>query len=93
MSLANQLALFESANAFDERAKQGGDVGSALVLLQIGVALKFSPLRLAKGELELIPPKSEKWREDVLMPSGWDARFTCLLLGRSRGRGKGGSDG
>ena len=66
MSLANQLALFESANAFDERAKQGGDVGSALVLLQIGVALKFSPLRLAKGELELIPPKSEKWREDVL---------------------------
>lgn len=66
MGLANQLAIFESANAFDERAKQGGDVGSALVLVQIGTALKFCPLRLAKGELELIPPKSEKWREDVL---------------------------
>ena len=66
MSLANQLALFESANAFDERTKQGGDVGSALVLLQIGVVLKPCPLRLARGKLELIPPKSEKWREDVL---------------------------
>jgi len=65
MSLANQLALFKSTNVFDERAKQGEDVGSVLVLLQIGVALKFSPLHLAKGKLELIPRKSEKWREDV----------------------------
>lgn len=58
--------MFECANAFDERAKRGGDVGSALVLLQLGGALKFSPMRLAKGELELIPPRSEKWREEVL---------------------------
>ena len=66
MTLAKQPTVFECANAFDERAKQGGDVGSALVLVQLGGALKFSPVRLAKGELELIPPKSEKWREDVL---------------------------
>ena len=66
MTLAKQPTLFECANAFDKRAKQGGDVGSALVLLELGGALKFSPIRLAKGELELIPPKSEKWREDVL---------------------------
>ena len=42
------------------------DVSSALTLLQIGAVLKFSPLHLAKGKLELIRPKSEKWREDVL---------------------------
>jgi hypothetical protein len=53
MSPTNQLALFESPNAFDGRTKQGGDVSSALVLLQIGAVLKFCPLRLAKGELEL----------------------------------------
>jgi len=58
--------MFECAHAFDERAKQGGDVGSALVLVQLGGALKFSPVRLTKGELELIPPKSDGWREDVL---------------------------
>jgi hypothetical protein len=58
--------MFDCANAFDERAKQGGDVGSALVLLQLGEGLKFCPMRLAKGELELTPPKSEKWKEDVL---------------------------
>jgi hypothetical protein len=66
MTLAKQPTLFECANVFDEHAKQGGDVGSVLVLLELGGALKFSPIRLAKGELELIPPKSEKWREDVL---------------------------
>jgi hypothetical protein len=58
--------MFECVNEFDERAKQGGDVGSALVLMQLGDALRFCPVRLAKGELELTPPQSEKWREDVL---------------------------
>jgi hypothetical protein len=66
LTSVNQPTMFDMANAFDERAKQCGDVGSALVLLQLGGILKFSPIRLAKGELELIPPKSEKWREDVL---------------------------
>ena len=58
--------MFECANAFDERAKRGGDVGSVLVLFQLGGASKFCPMRLAKGKLELIPPRNEKWREEVL---------------------------
>ena len=58
--------LFDMATACDERAKQAGDVGSALVVLQLGAVLKLSPVRVAKGELELIPPKLERWKEDAL---------------------------
>jgi len=58
--------LYDMATACDERAKQAGDVGSALVVLQLGALLKLCPVRVAKGELELIPPKLERWKEDVL---------------------------
>jgi hypothetical protein len=58
--------IFDSATACDERARQGGDVGSALVVLELERVLKLSPVRVAKGELELIPPKIERWKEDVL---------------------------
>jgi hypothetical protein len=86
MTLAKQSTVFESANAFDERAKQGGDVGSALVLMQIGEALKFSPLRLAKGELDLIPPKSEKWREDVLNAFRLGRPIHLSFAGKKQGK-------
>ncbi|KIM79507.1 hypothetical protein PILCRDRAFT_558767 [Piloderma croceum F 1598] len=63
----NQPAeIFDSATACDVRAREGGDVGSALVVLELEHGLKFCPVRIAKGELELIPPKHERWREDVL---------------------------
>jgi hypothetical protein len=58
--------IFDSATACDQRAKQAGDIGSALVVLQLGVAMKLSPIRVAKGELQLIPPKPARWEEDVM---------------------------
>jgi len=45
--------IFDAASACDQRAKQAGDVDSALVLLQLGVALKLSPIRIPRGELRL----------------------------------------
>jgi hypothetical protein len=59
--VSNQPAeIFDSATACDVRPRQGGDVGSALVVLELGLIS-----RIAKGELQLLPPKHERWREDV----------------------------
>jgi hypothetical protein len=83
LTLTKQSDMFECINVFEERGKRGGDVGSALVLMQFGAALKICSIRLVKGELEMILPKHEKWREEVLNAFVWDSPFAFLSLGRS----------